>query len=504
MKKLIAVAFALMLLVSCGTVKEDSSDGVNDNLSMFADYSENQIYVYNSDTGTSSPMLSDSAYGFTYEDYETLNGKWDMIVWFDVPTVNDNFTSIAYWSNKYAEDGEMCLEPGIWIVDLLSASEFRLDLGELSPTVGYLSWIDNKTLMFETYDSEFYKLNINDNTIDALDLPSDIFVCVSNGYAVYKTDASIVVNNLAENVLTEYEIAEQVSFDNVYEENGIITFSSLTDGSTWTIDMVNGTIDKEESAEHSIETEPTTSQELSDYDEYYESVNSQSLILPEDVEIVEADTDEWFHSFMEYGFTVSDISGNYAYGTYSDVEEEKRYEAVYDITTGEFTELIEIEESNMSYPLEEDYVDVFDITGLDKIVSLSAMYNVERVGNYIAFREGNAMTAYVCEIRDDSVNVIAKGSSVSFGITNNCIFFTNCSELSSSEMKLYVLKIATGEIVAVNFPMPFDETHISNLKSTSEGGIRMRLNEGELSNSLEEYVYYMTPEDIARIATELF
>ncbi len=63
-------------------------------------------------------------------------------------------------------------------------------------------------------------------------------------------------------------------------------------------------------------TDPTTSQELPDYNEYYESVNSQSLILPEDVEIVEADTDDWFHSFMKYGFTVNDINGNYAYGTY--------------------------------------------------------------------------------------------------------------------------------------------------------------------------------------------
>ncbi|MCD7823721.1 MAG: hypothetical protein LUG86_06895 [Oscillospiraceae bacterium] len=250
--------------------------------------------------------------------------------------------------------------------------------------------------------------------------------------------------------------------------------------------------------------DPTTSQELPDYDEYYGSVNSQSLILPEDVEIVEADTDEWFHSFMKYGFTVSDISGNYAYGTYSDVEKEKRYSAVYDITMGEFTELTELEETNMSYPLEEDDVDVSDIVGLDKIVSLSAMYNVERVGNYIAFRAGNTLTAYVCEIGDYSVNVIAKGSSVGFGVTDNCIFFMNYPDLSSSEMKLYVLKIETGEIVEADFSMPFEETHVSGLKSTSEGGIMVRLNEGESSYSLEEYVYYMTPEDISRVETEHF
>ncbi|MCD7785347.1 MAG: hypothetical protein LUH18_07220 [Oscillospiraceae bacterium] len=495
MKKLIAITLALMLLVSCGTAKEDSSGGVNDSLSMFADYSENQIYVYDSDTGTSSPMLSDSAYGFTYEEYETLNGKWDMIVWFDVPTVNDNFTAIAYWSNKYAENGEMSLNPGIWIVDLLSASEYRLELGELSPTVGYINWIDNETLMFSTEEGEFYKLNLTDNTLETLNLPSDIFVCVSNRYAVYKTDSAIFVNNLALNELTEYEITEQVSFNKVYEENGIITFSSLTDGSVWTIDMVNGTIDKEETAG------------LSDYDEYYEDVNSQSLILPEDVEAVESDTDEWFHSFMKHSFAVSDINGNYAYGTYSDVEEEKRYSAVYDIGAGEFTELIELEETNMSYPPEEDDVDVSDIVGLDNIVSPDTMYDVERTGNYIAFRAGDDMTSYVCEIRDDSVKVIAKGTniSVTYGVTDDFIFFTESyTKLSLPEMRVYVLEVATGDIIAVDFTLPFEEPYITTLASTSERGIRVRLNEEESSYSLEEYVYYMTPEDIEIMATELF
>ncbi|MCD8006527.1 MAG: hypothetical protein LUF29_06065 [Oscillospiraceae bacterium] len=190
-------------------------------------------------------FLPDEVYGFTHDEYyEALTGKWDEVVWYDVPTVNESCTKLAYWSNKYAENGEMCLEPGIWIVDLESGEESRLDLGELSPTVGYINWIDDETLMFSTYNGEFYKLNINNNTLENLDLPSDTFICVSNSYAVYKTDTSIVVNDLTENVPTEYEITEQVSFDNVYEESGIITFSSLTDGGTWIIDTANGTIDK--------------------------------------------------------------------------------------------------------------------------------------------------------------------------------------------------------------------------------------------------------------------
>ena len=363
-------------------------------------------------------FLPDEVYGFTYDEYyEALTGKWDVVVWYDVPTVNDSYTKLAYWSNKYAEDGEMRLEPGIWIVDLKTGEESRLDLGDLSPTVGYISWIDDETLMFDTYDNGgFYEINLEDNTISNHPEPSN-------------------------------------------------------------------------------------------YDEYYESVNSQSLILPEDVEIVEADTDEWFHSFMKYGFTVSDINGNYAYGTYSDVEEEKRYEAVYDITTGEFTELTELEETNMSYSLDEDDVDISDIVGLDNIVSPDTMYDIKRTGNYIAFRAGDDMTSYVCEITDDGVRVIAKGIdiSVSYAVTDNFIFFTESyTKLSSSEMRVYVLNVATGEIIAVDFSLPFEEPYITTLSSTSEGGIRVRLNEGESSYSLEEYVYYMTPGDISRVTTEHF
>jgi len=93
---------------------------------------------------------------------------------------------------------------------------------------------------------------------------------------------------------------------------------------------------------------------------------------------------------------------------------------------------------------------------------------------------------------------------VGFGVTENYIFFTNCSKLSSSEMRIYILKIATGEIVAVDFTLPFEEPYITTLSSTSEGGIRIRLNEGESSYSLEEYVYYMTPEDIEIMASGLF
>lgn len=71
-------------------------------------------------------------------------------------------------------------------------------------------------------------------------------------------------------------------------------------------------------------------------------------------------------------------------------------------------------------------------------------------------------------------------------------------------MRVYVINVSTGEIVAVDFTLPFEEPYITTLASTSDGGIRVRLNEGESSYSLEKYVFYMTPEDIAKVVAELF
>ena len=137
----------------------------------------------------------------------------------------------------------MSLNPGIWIVDLQSGSEYRLDLGELVPTVGYVNWIDDETIMFDAEDGCYYKLNIVSNELETLNLPADGYIAVSNGYAVYKADNAVYVNDLAKNALTEYTVTEQVGFDKVFERNGNIAFGSLRDGSIWTIDTETKTID---------------------------------------------------------------------------------------------------------------------------------------------------------------------------------------------------------------------------------------------------------------------
>ncbi len=235
---------------------------IQDNKAVIVDFSANQLFVFDSDANAVTPVLSDKAYGFGCDDYEALAGKYDTIVWLDVPTVNNKGDKIAYWSNKYADNGVMSLTPGIWIADLQAGSEYRLDLGELVPTVGYINWIDDETVMFSTEDGEFYKLNIVTNELETLNLPSNSFISVSNGYAVYKTDNSIYVNDLVENFLTEYAVAEPVSFDKVFERNGIIAFSSLKDGSVWTIENESKSL-----STHKIALEENQFAHISDWSE---------------------------------------------------------------------------------------------------------------------------------------------------------------------------------------------------------------------------------------------
>ncbi len=208
---------------------------IQDNKAVIVDFYANQIFVFDAATNSVTPILSDKAYGFGCDEYEILTGKYDKISWLQVPAVNNKGDRIVYWSNKYADNGIMSLNPGIWIVDLQAGSEYRLDLGELVPTVK-VKWIDDETIMFAAEGGDYYKLNIVSNELEALNLPADTAIAVSNGYAVYKTDNAVYVNDLTKNTVTEYTVTEPVSFDKVFERNGIIAFSSLKDGSVWTIE----------------------------------------------------------------------------------------------------------------------------------------------------------------------------------------------------------------------------------------------------------------------------
>lgn len=159
------------------------------------------------------------------------------------------------------------------------------------------------------------------------------------------------------------------------------------------------------------------------------------------------------------------------------------------------------------YTLEGEYIVMSELSGLDKILGTTSMYDVELNGRYLVFRSYDSMTSYVCEITDRGIRVIAKGTylSLCYGVTDEYIFFTKShTQLDPPEVVLYILKTETGEIVKVNFPLPFEKAYISSLMSTSEGGIRLYLCDEESVNVMEAYYYYLTDETIASKVADLF
>lgn len=159
------------------------------------------------------------------------------------------------------------------------------------------------------------------------------------------------------------------------------------------------------------------------------------------------------------------------------------------------------------YTLEGEYIVMSELSGLDKILGTTSMYDVELNGRYLVFRSYDSMTSYVCEITAQGIRVIAKGYclSVFYGVSDEYIFFTKSyTRLDPPEVGLYILKTETGEIVKVNFPLPFEKAYISSLMSTSEGGIRLYLCDEESVNVMEAYYYYLTDETIASKVADLF
>ena len=85
------------------------------------------IYLVDVDTLESSPALSETAYGFTCDDYAPLNGKYESIKWCDFTTVSPDGRYIAYVSNKYVENGEPALHDAVWLYNVETGEELRID-----------------------------------------------------------------------------------------------------------------------------------------------------------------------------------------------------------------------------------------------------------------------------------------------------------------------------------------------------------------------------------------
>lgn len=120
-----------------------------------------QIYLLDFETGTTEPVLPDTAFGFSYNDYYDITGKWETIEWVTTPRVSPDGTKILYESNKYAENGRPVYRLGLWIFDIQSGTEERIARPEEADpdhvTADY-RWTDDGKVQFSCYsaDAEYF------------------------------------------------------------------------------------------------------------------------------------------------------------------------------------------------------------------------------------------------------------------------------------------------------------------------------------------------------------
>lgn len=123
-----------------------------------------QLYRLDLETKEAEPLLSEEVYGHTYDEYyDSVTKKWTWLDWCENPALNGTRDGtekplIAYYSNKYAEDGvitneENCWEYGaIWILDLETGEETRIPSPDGSEISGgaRIRWHGTKDVLFET------------------------------------------------------------------------------------------------------------------------------------------------------------------------------------------------------------------------------------------------------------------------------------------------------------------------------------------------------------------
>lgn len=110
---------------------------------------DDQIYRVSLEDMSTESILPQEEYGFTVEEYEALAGKWETIIWFDLPVANKSGSHFAYWSNKFVADGNPAYEDGIWVYDLQTGSQTRVASPNGEVIYYYpIEWIDDTHVMF--------------------------------------------------------------------------------------------------------------------------------------------------------------------------------------------------------------------------------------------------------------------------------------------------------------------------------------------------------------------
>lgn len=220
----------------------------NNDTVILEDYNSNQVYKINIHKKVAEPLLPTTAFGFSYDEYASLSDKYNTIFWFENPTVNKSFTKLAYWSNKSIINGNPYFEGGIWVMDLMSGTEYKLNLPVNSANImsNQINWIDDETLLFVTHEEEqmsFYKHNLVNNNTEKITALPPTFVHIADNIMLYSEKDTIVIWNLTTLQNQRIPTSSTISIERIYRNNNKIAFTNRQDNSTIIVNTSSGKLD---------------------------------------------------------------------------------------------------------------------------------------------------------------------------------------------------------------------------------------------------------------------
>lgn len=185
-----------------------------------------QLYLADIESDVLTPLLPDTAFGFSYDEYYALTSKWDTIYWCESFVLSPSKDKIAYWSNKATDGENPVYEGGIWIYDLKTKEEYRLDVQkgfEILQT--NLRWVSNDDVLYYYGNNDGYEAYI----------VQDINHCEENyefqiGTEVLFFDGSIMVQYIEDTIIAnKFGNFEDSDVDFIELENDIVFTKIVSD-----------------------------------------------------------------------------------------------------------------------------------------------------------------------------------------------------------------------------------------------------------------------------------
>ncbi len=185
--------------------------------------------IYLLDENGSKDIVPDNAFGFTREEFlDATNGN----VFWGVAASGNNLkgSMLAYESDKYVENGEILIKNGLWILNLDTKEEYRINFAnEPKEYVGVVCWLNEDTLIFKK-DNELYIHNPSRGTgyEPFYTIDSEMYTFSVEGTHLWlfeKNGFGVKVIELDSMTEHYFDLSVEISVQDVYDETKYLATS---------------------------------------------------------------------------------------------------------------------------------------------------------------------------------------------------------------------------------------------------------------------------------------